>query len=154
MASFKTITLISSDAVSFVVEQAITGASVVIKDIVEDIGIESPILLPNVKAAELTKIVQYFKRYYFDNNWGTDDDVRKWNREFFSMPVDDLVQLLYAANYVHMQILITACCDEVSKHIEGRSPEYIRVAFHITDECTPEQAEELRLEREWAFSQQ
>lgn len=151
MDSRKTIILVSGDSVTFVVDEGIVVASVVIKDIIEDVGEDSPILLPNVNAPELKKVIEFYKSYYLEKNAAKLIKKSSWYRELFNLSLDDLIQLLYAANYLHMKTLLAICCEIVSSHINDRSPEYIRGAFHITDECAPEQNEQLRLEREWAF---
>lgn len=146
MASRKNIILVSGDSVNFVVDDGIIRASVVIKDIVEDIGIESSILLPNVKASELKTIIEYYKSCEMGR------EKQYCYKELMHLPLNDLIQLLYAANYLHMKPLLDICCELVSNHIDGRTQEYIRDAFHITDKFTPEQEEQLKVEHNWAFS--
>ena len=43
------------------------------------------------------------------------------------------------------------CCQTVADIIKGKTPEEIRAYFHIKNDFTPEEEEEVRRENQWAF---
>ncbi len=55
--------LLTSDQGKFEVEEAVAKKSQMLKNIIEDTGIEEEIYLPNVKSAPLQKIIAYCDHY-------------------------------------------------------------------------------------------
>ena len=57
------VTLLTSDQGKFEIEQAVAKKSQMLKNIIEDTGIQQEIYLPNVKSAPLQKIITYCDHY-------------------------------------------------------------------------------------------
>lgn len=55
--------LLTSDQTKFEVEEQVAKKSQMLKNIIEDTGIEEEIYLPNVKSSPLSKIVAYCDHY-------------------------------------------------------------------------------------------
>ncbi|KAL6531899.1 SKP1-like protein 1A [Orobanche minor] len=56
-----------------------------------------------------------------------------------------------AANYLDIKNLLDLMCDTVANMMRGKTPEEIRKTFHIKNDYTPEEEEEVRRENQWAF---
>lgn len=81
----------SSDATEFTVTKEIANQSVLLKNLLEDVGDsdENPIPLPNVNAAILTKVIEYATHHKDDVPAVEDDlkpksseDIDEWDKEF------------------------------------------------------------------------
>ena len=57
------VTLIASDQGKFEVEEPVAKKSQLLKNMIEDTGIEEQIYLPNVKSGPLEKIIKYCDHY-------------------------------------------------------------------------------------------
>lgn len=57
------VTLIASDQIRFEVEEIVAKKSQLLKNMIEDTGIEEEIYLPNVKSGPLEKIIKYCEHY-------------------------------------------------------------------------------------------
>lgn len=57
------VALIASDQGKFEVEESVAKKSQLLKNMIEDTGIEEEIYLPNVKSGPLEKIIRYCDHY-------------------------------------------------------------------------------------------
>lgn len=57
------VTLLTSDQGKFEIEEVVAKKSQMLKNIIEDTGIEEEIYLPNVKSEPLKKIIAYCDHY-------------------------------------------------------------------------------------------
>lgn len=57
------VTLLTSDQGKFEIEEAVAKKSQMLKNIIEDTGIQEQIYLPNVKSAPFQKIIVYCDHY-------------------------------------------------------------------------------------------
>ena len=60
--------------------------------------------------------------------------------------------LIVAANYLDYPDLLNLACKDIAvNYIKDKTPEQIRQAFHIKNDFTPEEEEQIRAENAWAF---
>ncbi|KAJ3102278.1 hypothetical protein HK100_004392 [Physocladia obscura] len=162
--------LTSSDLVEFSVERTVAERSVLLKNMLEDIGDsdDSAIPLPNVNAGILKKVLEYCERHKNDALPATDtapdvddfgaaaqkksgsDDIDEWDSAFIKVDNDLLFEIILAANYLDIKALLDLGCKTVANMIKGKSAEQIRDMFNIENDFTPEEEEQIRRENEWA----
>jgi len=114
-----------------------------------DISIlENPLPLPQVDTCTLKLIIKYCQ-YHYDNK-DTEDDKKKWDKEFIKMDDDKLFNLILASNYLEIKPLLDLTCSTVADYIkECHTPQEIRRRFNIKNDFTPEEEEEVRKENAW-----
>ncbi|KAI8846598.1 Skp1 family, dimerization domain-containing protein [Chytridium lagenaria] len=127
--------LTSSDGQEFSVAKEIACQSVLIKNMLEDVGEaeDQPIPLPT-KGGDEAK---------------SSEDIEEWDREFMNVDQGTLFELILAANYLDMKNLLDLGCKTVANMIKGKSVEEIRKTFNIVNDFTPEEEEQIRKENEW-----
>jgi len=146
----------SSDDEMFEVEQDVANQSQMIKNMIEDTGIDCPIPLPNVTSKILAKVIEYCKYHVEIGKAGdkpatSEEDIKAWDNEFVKVDQATLFQLILAANYLNIKNLLDLTCCTVANMIKGKTPEEIRKQFNIKNDFTPEEEEEVRRENQWAF---
>ncbi|KAJ8624751.1 hypothetical protein MRB53_033281 [Persea americana] len=155
MASTKKITLKSSDHEIFDVDEAVALQSETIKHMIEDNCADNGIPLPNVTGKILAKVIEFCKKHVGIPNdaddRSTEEELKKWDNEFVKVDQDVLFDLILAANYLNIKSLLDLTCQTVADMIKGKTPEEIRKTFHIVNDYTPEEEEEVRRENLWAF---
>eukprot|EP00842_Homolaphlyctis_polyrhiza_P002449 jgi/Hompol1/3204/HPOL_006402-RA len=165
------ITLSSQENQLFTVEKEIAERSMLLKNILEDLGElpETAIPLPNVPGRILDKVIEYCRHHKddplpppsddkdeFDSSRRRADDIEEWDAEFIRVDGDDLFEIILAANYMDIKVqqsslpLLDLGCKTVANMIKGKSAEDIRAMFNIENDFTPEEEEQIRRENEWA----
>ena len=114
-----TIKLQSSDGEVFPVDVEIARQSVTIKTMLEDLGMEEDedevVPLPNVNAAILKKVIQWATYHKDDppppeddeNKEKRTDDISSWDSDFLKVDQGTLFELILAANYLDIKVIIT-----------------------------------------------
>ena len=80
---------------------------------------------------------------------------RKWftltdyEKAFFAVPVEELEELVMAANYLDIKSLYYLGCQSIAALIKGKSPDEIRALFGIEDDLTEEEKAEIRKQNPW-----
>lgn len=155
------IKLQSSDGEIFDIDVEIAKQSVMIKTMLEDLGMdegeEEPVPLPNVNAAILRKVIQWCTYHKDDppppeddeNKEKRTDDICSWDTEFLKVDQGTLFELILAANYLDIKGLLDVTCKTVANMIKGKTPEEIRKTFNIKNDFTPAEEEQVRKENEW-----
>ncbi|KAF0298438.1 S-phase kinase-associated protein 1 [Amphibalanus amphitrite] len=155
------IKLQSSDGEVFEVDVEVAKASVVIKTMLEDLGVdegeEEIVPLPNVNAAILRKVLQWASHHKDDppqpeddeNKQKRTDDISSWDADFLKVDQGTLFELILAANYLDIKGLLDVTCKTVANMIKGKTPEEIRKTFNIKNDFTPIEEEQVRKENEW-----
>jgi S-phase kinase-associated protein 1 len=85
------------------------------------------------------------------NAFGQDDQKKNFEEEFVNVDQTLLFDLILAANYMNIQPLLDLACKKVASMIKGKNPEEIRKQFHIKNDFTPEEEEEIKKEHQWAL---
>ncbi|XP_066327047.1 SKP1-like protein 1 [Miscanthus floridulus] len=153
----KTITLRSSDSEEFEVEEAVAMESQTIRHIIEDDCADNGIPLPNVNSKILAKVIEYCNKHVHaaaedaTNASGGGEDLKNWDAEFVKVDQATLFDLILAANYLNIKGLLDLTCQTVADMMKGKTPEEIREIFHIKNDLTKEEEDEIRRENQWAF---
>lgn len=151
----------SADGEMFEVDADVAFSSLTVKNMIEDTGASAPVPVPNVNSKVLSKIIEYCS-YHVDQerrSKDADDHVRrqiedetsKWDKDYICVDQAVLYELILAANFLNIKGLLDLCCQTVADIIKGKTPEQIRQYFHIKNDFTPEEEEEVRKENQWAF---
>lgn len=152
--------LTTSDNEHFTVDRDVAERSVLIKQMIEDIGeTDQPIPLPNVSSSVLTKVLEYCSHHRHDPPVPADDtdemrrratDISEWDAKFIQVDQEMLFEIILAANYLDIKSLLDIGCKTVANMIKGKQPEEIRKLFNIQNDFTPEEEAQIRRENEWA----
>lgn len=153
--SKKMIILKSSDGETFEVEETVALQSQTIRHMVEDDCADNVIPLPNVTGRILSMVIEYCKKHVeaaaAAAAAGGDNDVKNWDRDFVKVDQETLFDLLLAANYLNIKDLLELTCQATADMIKDKSPEEVRRIFHINNDFTPQEEQEIRRENQWAF---
>ncbi|KAJ3209664.1 hypothetical protein HDU83_009722 [Entophlyctis luteolus] len=165
--------LTSSDLVEFVVDRPVAERSLLLRNMLEDVGDadDSPIPLPNVSAFILKKVIEYCDHHRNDPLPTADDekdaafdapgsvgrrraaadDIDEWDAAFIKVENNELLfDIILAANYLDIKPLLDLGCKAVANMLKGKKAEEIREMFNIENDFTPEEEEQIRRENEWA----
>ncbi|KAL9936921.1 hypothetical protein V8E36_004156 [Tilletia maclaganii] len=155
-----TIQLMTSDKETFNLDRDVAERSVMIKNMLEDIGeMSGPIPLANVSGTVFKKIVEYCTHHRADPPAPQDDveearkrttDISDWDSKFIQVDQEMLFEIILASNYLDIKPLLDVGCKHVANMIKGKSAEEIRKQFNIKNDFTPEEEEQIRKENEWA----
>ncbi|KIK54310.1 hypothetical protein GYMLUDRAFT_77159 [Collybiopsis luxurians FD-317 M1] len=127
-------TVTSSEGEDFTVEKDVAFCSLLLRNILEDIGPSSdPIPLPNVSTAALKKVLEYCTIHCGEEPPDPDeDDTRKreitfndWECQFIAVDQEFLFEIILAANYLDIKGLIDLGCKQLALMIQGKSTEEI-----------------------------
>ncbi|KAL6899726.1 hypothetical protein ACP4OV_006384 [Aristida adscensionis] len=166
----KTIRLRSSDGESFeVLEERIGAASPFIKVLLDEALADGEIALPKVTGGVLSRVLEYVNRHFDpaeapppSSGWGSpladsgdrrrrSDDLADFDCDFISVKIDTIIDLIEAANYLAIEGLLDLGCQAVAEKLRGRTVDQIRETFHVVNDYTKEEEEEVRAENSWAF---
>ncbi|KAK2595755.1 E3 ubiquitin ligase complex SCF subunit scon-3 [Conoideocrella luteorostrata] len=156
--------LSSNDQATIEVDRAVAERSVLIKNMLDDIGDDhitekNPIPILNVNEAVLRKVIEWCEHHRNDPPQAQDDesdgrrrttDIEEWDQKFMQVDQEMLFEIILASNYLDIKPLLDVGCKTVANMIKGKSPEEIRKTFNITNDFTPEEEEQIRRENEWA----
>jgi len=153
-----TVKLQSVDGAEVEVPVEVAKMSETVKHLIEDIGGDQVIPLPNVTGKTLNKVIDYCK-YHLEHpappseekkEEKRTDDILLWDLEFCKvLDQASLFELILAANYLDIKPLLDLTCKTVANMIKGKTPEDIRRTFNIKNDFTPEEEEQVRKENEW-----
>jgi len=154
------VTLTSSDGVELQLERQVAERSILIKNMLEDLGDSGEAIpIPNVNESVLKKVIEWCEHHKGDPpSTGDDDtdsrrkttDIDEWDQKFMQVDQEMLFEIILAANYLDIKALLDVGCKTVANMIKGKSPEEIRKTFNIQNDFTPEEEDQIRRENEWA----
>ncbi|OJJ68734.1 hypothetical protein ASPBRDRAFT_199157 [Aspergillus brasiliensis CBS 101740] len=153
------LTFVSGDGVHIECERDVAERSLLIKNMLEDLGdATEEIPIPNVNEAVLKKVIEWCRHHKNDPpSTGEEDDSRRkttdideWDQKFTQVDQEMLFEIILAANYLDIKGLLDVGCKTVANMIKGKSPEEIRKTFNIQNDFTPEEEDQIRRENEWA----
>ncbi|KAF2474331.1 E3 ubiquitin ligase SCF complex, Skp subunit [Lindgomyces ingoldianus] len=153
--------LTTSDNADIKVEREVAERSILIKNLLEDLGGESgeAIPIPNVNEAVMKKVLEWCEQHRKDPPASQDDDsdsrkkstdIDEWDQKFMQVDQEMLFEIILAANYLDIKALLDVGCKTVANMIKGKSPDEIRKTFNIQNDFTPEEEDQIRRENEWA----
>ncbi|GAA5965148.1 hypothetical protein JCM5350_004047 [Sporobolomyces pararoseus] len=152
--------LVSSDNEEFEVEKDVATRSVLVKNMLEDVGeSDHPIPLPNVSASVLKKVLEWCEHHKKDPEPLAEDiddarrkttEISDWDSKFIQVDQEMLFEIILAANYLDIKPLLDVGCKTVANMIKGKQPEEIRKLFNIENDFTPEEEAQIKKENEWA----
>ncbi|KAL4788013.1 E3 ubiquitin ligase complex SCF subunit sconC [Aspergillus varians] len=158
--STQMLTLVSSDEKPMQVARDVAERSILIKNLLDDLGDPNgePIPIPNVTENVLNKVLEWCHHHRSDPPSSTDDDdsrrkttdIEEWDQKFMQVDQEMLFEIILAANYLDIKPLLDIGCKTVANMIKGKSPEEIRKTFNIQNDFTPEEEDQIRRENEWA----
>lgn len=151
------IILLSSDNKELKVDKEVADKSVLIKNMLEDIGdSDSSIPLPNVKGNILEKVIEWciyhkdkFKEYENEDDNFRNTEIDEWNQKYMEVDQETLFDIILASNYLDIKPLLDIGCKTVANMIKGKSTEEIRKTFNIVNDFTPEEEAKIKKENEW-----
>ena len=151
-----TIKLQSFDGEVFPVDVEIAKQSVIIKTMLEDLGMdeedEEVVPLPNVNAAILMKVIEWATYHKDDpplpeddeNKEKRTDDICSWDADFLKVDQGTLFELILAANYLDIKVnksLIPNILNCFPYSTSGL------VGCHLQDCCQHDQREDSRADQ-------
>ncbi|KAK4053484.1 hypothetical protein OIV83_001651 [Microbotryomycetes sp. JL201] len=152
--------LTTSDNEQFKVEPEVATRSVLIKNMIEDVGeSDQPIPLPNVSSNVLKKVLEWCEHHKNDPEPIAEDlddtrrkttEISDWDSKFIQVDQEMLFEIILAANYLDIKPLLDVGCKTVANMIKGKQPEEIRKLFNIVNDFTPEEEAQIKKENEWA----
>jgi S-phase kinase-associated protein 1 len=155
--------LVTSDNEQFTADKDVVERSVLIKNMLEDVGVsDQPIPLPNVSSSVLKKVLEYCEHHRGDPLPAADaeqnqdetrkrtTDISEWDQKFITVDQEMLFEIILAANYLDIKSLLDVGCKTVANMIKGKTPEEIRKLFNIVNDFTPEEEAQIKKENEWA----
>ncbi|GAA6018420.1 hypothetical protein JCM8202_001373 [Rhodotorula sphaerocarpa] len=152
--------LSTSEGEEFEVEHDVAVRSVLIKNMLEDVGeSDQAIPLPNVSANVLKKVLEWCDHHRKDPEPLAEDqddtrrkttEISDWDAKFIQVDQEMLFEIILAANYLDIKPLLDVGCKTVANMIKGKQPEEIRKLFNIVNDFTPEEEAQIKKENEWA----
>ncbi|EJK66994.1 hypothetical protein THAOC_12026 [Thalassiosira oceanica] len=109
-------------------------------------GTEIP--LPEVKAAVLSKVIEFCQHYTGEPMTEIEKPLKsaqmgelleKWYADFVNVEQALLFELILAANYMGIKPLLDLTCAKVASMIKGKTPEGIRKTFNIAKDPIPKE---------------
>ncbi|KAJ3556416.1 hypothetical protein NP233_g11983 [Leucocoprinus birnbaumii] len=151
--------LVTSDNERFEADKEVVERSVLIKNMLEDVGeSDQPIPLPNVSSSVLKKVLEYCEHHRGeplptpDSESNQDEtrkrttDISEWDQKFITVDQEMLFEIILAANYLDIKSLLDVGCKTVANMIKGKTPEEIRKLFNIVNDFTPEEEAQIKKE--------
>lgn len=146
-AATDVVTLLSSDNHSFQVQPDAVRLSVTLQNALEDAAAGDTIPVPNVAGAVLAKVLEFMRFHAAPQP----PDADAFMAGFLDVDNDTLFDIILAANYLDIKVLLDAACAAVAGKIKGKTPDEIRHTFGIDNDFTPEEEDAVRRENQWAF---
>ncbi|KAK5128652.1 hypothetical protein LTR08_003944 [Meristemomyces frigidus] len=139
--------LVSSDNVEIVTKRKIAERSMLIKNMIGDLGApgEEPIQITNVSEAILRKVLEWCTHHRNDPTTTQDDDadsrkkttdIEDWDQKFMQVDQKMLFEIILAADYMDIEALLDVGCKTVANMIMGKSPKEILKTFNIQNDFT------------------
>lgn len=139
------VTLRSLDEKSLSFSKKAAVLSVTIKELIEDLG-ETDIPIPvKVKSVILEKAMEWAEHHKSDFQETVEEGkkvLNEWDTNFIKKFTDDeMVDLLLAANYLHMKPLLDLASIQVASLVKGKSPQELRQVLNRTNKPKPDDLE-------------
>ena len=145
--------LVSSDNQKIEIDTESAKKSNLLKGLIVDFNSQQePIQIPDIKSDILNKVVEYLT-YYKDKipkdipkpmpSANLNEIIDDWDVKFInSMEIDNVFDLINAANYMDIPTLIDLACAKVASLLKGKTAQEIRTMFNIECDLTEEELKE------------
>ncbi|KAL2539653.1 SKP1-like protein 11 [Abeliophyllum distichum] len=146
----KLLILKSSDKKEFVVKESVAVQSITIRNLVEDGCDSDPIPLVNVDSKNLALVIEFMEKHadstlsYFDK--------KEFDSQFANKPLDEVLVLALAANYLNIRELLDMLFDILANQIQHMTVENVQKLLDIQGDDTEEEEKGVRAENDWAFN--
>lgn len=148
---------------SFVVDVDIAKQSVILKNMIEDIGSEGSLNINNIKKDTMRRVIKFCEHYRESKLPTIQKPLQtpnlseaindEWYVNFIDLDkVDDIIDIVIAANFLDIDPLTELSCAKIASFIKGKSVEEIRKKFGIENDFTAEEEAQIREENKWAES--
>eukprot|EP00903_Cladosiphon_okamuranus_P017260 g15905.t1 len=156
-----TVTLVSMDGDSFVVDSSSVVVSKLLAAMVDGPSAAKEIPLPNMRSSVVAKVVEFCQHNRKEpmknipqpipHGMAVSDYVQEWYSGFIKGLGDELLfETLLAANYLDLQPLLEICAATVGLRMMNKTPDEVRREFNITEPFSPEVERTLREENKWS----
>lgn len=156
------VTIVCEDE-SFTVDLEIAKQSVILKNMIEDIGAQENLNINNIKKDTMRRVIEFCKHYKESKLPAIQKPLQsanlseaineEWYVKFIDLDkVDDIIEIVIAANFLDIDPLTELSCAKIASMIKGKSVEEIRKKFGIENDFTPEEEAQIREENKWAES--
>jgi S-phase kinase-associated protein 1 len=134
------VTCETSDGITFNVQFKMIIQSETLKNLVEDVGINYTIPIPNVNSKSFKKILEYLSH----------PRETSWDANFTAqMPQDDLFELLLATNFLDIKSLMNLLCSAAASSMNNKSVEELREMFGMENDFTEAEERENAEANKW-----
>ncbi|KFZ00624.1 hypothetical protein V500_00982 [Pseudogymnoascus sp. VKM F-4518 (FW-2643)] len=139
----ETITLVSNDKVSIVVERRVAKLCLLLANMFEDLdpSTDEAVPIPEVTGDVLKKVIEWCEHHKDDPLPEVNPDYRRmiadieyWDQKFLQVDEKMFFDIIMASNYLDIKPLLDVCCKTVANMIQGKSPEEIRRTLNIPDD--------------------
>jgi S-phase kinase-associated protein 1 len=151
--------LTSSTNEIFEVELNSAIKSALIKNIIEDCGTEDTIPLEIITSNTLRKVIEYLQKDLpttsFKGKVESNDIkiyVSYWESIFIDVSIDDLKDLIIAANFLDIPSLLTLCSIKFACILYGKSASQMRSILNEEDDLDPIEVQKIRKRYENDFN--
>jgi len=130
---------------------------IIVKSAMEDADDDGVMPLPNINSNILEKVMDYGKMWLTMTDEQKNDikqatnNHTEWEKKYFDIPQETVFELIIAANYLQMQILLDASCKFIASLISGKTTEELREIFNIENDYTPDEEQAMKEENAWAY---
>ncbi|KAI0875186.1 s-phase kinase-associated protein 1 [Hypoxylon argillaceum] len=156
------ITLISRDGIAIQATRNAVIQSVVFETMLEllddehTIGMPIPVL--EVDGEILKKVMEWCEYHRGDGRMASVEEApgldgaqySEWDQRFLSMDRNQLIEVINAANYLDIPLLLKYGICTVASNLAELTTEQMRQFLNIQNDLTPEQEQELRADNAWA----
>ncbi|KAH7708523.1 S-phase kinase-associated protein 1 [Aphelenchoides avenae] len=164
-APARKVTCVTSDNEKIEVDVDVLRLSHTFDTMYRDLGLEESGEFPGdypvkeINARIFRKVVEWCTEHKGQPDPVIDQDLntreRKWftlseyEKAFLNVPVNELEELVMAANYLDIKSLYHYGCQSIAARIKAMNPDEIRALFGIEDDFTEEEKAELRKQNPW-----
>jgi S-phase kinase-associated protein 1 len=140
--------LFTGDGSVFYIRENVAKQSKTIADLIEEVGVDDPVPIPNVSSDILDIVIQFCE---FNSEYHSRDDIKEFDSTFFDTESKRLLEIVSAANFLNIPDLLDKSCTAVALLLRGKSPSELRDILDVQTEYSQEEKEAVIKENRWAF---
>ena len=149
----------SKEGKEFVLTKKQAELSVLLKTTMQDFQGEIVVPLSEMDDKTTAKVVEYLVHYDGEMPPEIEKPLKSanlkeltdaWSAEFAeSLPLEDLVDITVAANFMEIQPLLDLTCAKIASMCKDKSEEEILETFGVKETFTEEEKQKIREENKW-----